>query len=155
MAKAEFERRAMTSRRISATVSRRTLTLVAGLVWSGVGIMLIALAATWLAAVPVSAELGLGGLGAVLAWQLLFRGLALRNLVRLSAVRERASLFAFQAPRSYLIMVSMIALGVVLRHSAVPKPDLAVAYAAIGGALFLSSLSYHARLLRPIERPCP
>lgn len=42
----------------------------------------------------------------------------------------------------------MIALGIALRHSGVPKPALAVVYAAIGGALMLASGLYHRRVYR-------
>jgi hypothetical protein len=41
----------------------------------------------------------------------------------------------------------MIALGVTLRHSAVPRPELAVVYLAIGGALLLASFSYYNNLI--------
>ena len=36
--------------------------------------------------------------------------------------------------------------GMLLRHSTLPKPWLAVVYAAIGGALLLASRQYYARL---------
>ena len=55
-------------------------------------------------------------------------------------------MFSFQAWKSYLLVAFMIALGITLRHSALPRPILAGVYLAIGGALFLSSLRYY-RLL--------
>jgi hypothetical protein len=113
--------------------------------------MLLSWAAFWLLAAGALARAALLALGvglAVLAWQLLFRGLAVRAVDRIERSPERACVFGFQAPRSYLIMGSMIALGTALRHSAIPKPDLAVAYVAIGGALLLASFKYHAQVLR-------
>jgi hypothetical protein len=112
--------------------------------------MLLAWAGVWLSAATGPVSVALGGLGlaiAILAWWLLFRGLAAKNIERLTASPERACLFGFQAPKGYLMMGSMIALGVTLRHSAIPKPDLAVVYIAIGGALLLASMSYYSRLL--------
>ena len=52
----------------------------------------------------------------------------------------------FQAWKSYLIIVAMIVLGVTLRNSAIPKNVLAVAYTAVGGALFLGSFHYYRHL---------
>ena len=42
----------------------------------------------------------------------------------------------------------MIALGVFLRHSRIPREYLAALYLTIGGALFLSSLHYYVQLWR-------
>ncbi len=46
----------------------------------------------------------------------------------------------------------MITGGVLLRHSAIPKPYLAILYAAIGGGLFLSSFVYYGQLQRMAGR---
>lgn len=51
-------------------------------------------------------------------------------------------------PRNWLLVSLMIALGVALRHSPLPRPVLAVLYAAIGTALFAGSLQYYHRLWR-------
>ena len=47
-----------------------------------------------------------------------------------------------QVWRSYLIVIVMIAMGIDLRHSPLPKPYLAVLYGGIGMALVLSSVRY-------------
>lgn len=141
------------ARRCTPVASRRTRTLVAGLVWSGVGVMLLAWAVSWLADATPAVAFAAGACGTALAiasWRVLFRGLAVRNLERLAAAAPRACVFGFQAPTSYAVTLAMIALGITLRHSTLPRPDLAVVYLAIGGALFLASITYHASVARSL-----
>ena len=136
-------------------VAREVLLLVAGLVWSGVGIMLGTWAVVWLTAASPSAAMILGAAGvacALVAWRFGFARLSNANIERIERLPVRACLFSFQAWKSYLIMASMIALGLVLRHSAIPKPWLAVVYSTIGGALFLSSLGYYRHFFRHLRR---
>ena len=51
-------------------------------------------------------------------------------------------LFAFQAWKSYLLVALMILIGFGLRHSALPKPFLAVVYLTIGAALIFAGGQY-------------
>jgi len=82
------------------------------------------------------------------AYRFVFSAIALKNIGRLSHLPARACLFAFQAWKSYLIIVIMVALGAALRHSSIPRQYLAALYLTIGGALLLSSFHYHVRLWR-------
>jgi hypothetical protein len=92
------------------------------------------------------AGLGLAGAGlALLAARYLFARIVRSNIARIERGPDRASAFAFQAWKSYVVTVGMIALGITLRHSSIPRPALAVVYEAIGGALLLTSLLYHRR----------
>jgi len=128
------------------TVARVWLFLLAGLMWSGVGVMLCALAYGWLADLHAVSALwfGLGGLVCSLAaYRFGFQHLAQKNISRIHALLEKASPFAFMSPKSYLLVVFMMALGMTLRNSPVPKAYLAVVYIIIGAALFLSSLHYY------------
>lgn len=141
-------------RRYTPAASRTARAALAGAAWSIAGIVLISFAAGWLGGLDGRTAVAFGVTGlvsAVLAWLLFFRRLAGRNLERLTESPERACVFGFQPVRSHLVMVSMIALGSVLRHSALPKSDLAVVYLAIGGALLLSSFRYHARVARTFK----
>ena len=136
--------------KIKPAVAREALLLVAGLVWTGVGVMLCAWAYLWLAAEPLTAVLpaAAGLLGALAAWRFMFAPIARSNIERIERAPLRACLFSFQAWRGYLIMVAMIALGALLRHSAIPRTLLAPAYAAIGGGLLLASIGYHVRFFQ-------
>ena len=80
-----------------------------------------------------------------------FGGIAQKNIRRLRRLPDRGCFFAFQAWKSYLIIMVMIALGVTLRHSSIPKHFLAVAYTAIGGALIVGSFYYYRHLSRLIR----
>lgn len=136
---------------IVPAVQRRWLFAVSGGLWTGVGVVLMTYAVMWLAPVGWHLEITLGaaGLGlAAVAARFLFRGIASKNIDRIEQGPDRASLLAFQGWKSYLVMAGMMALGIALRHSAVPKPALAVVYAAIGGALMLASGLYHRRVYR-------
>jgi hypothetical protein len=55
-----------------------------------------------------------------------FRKLARKNLARIQQLNDRACLFSFLAWKSYAIVAVMITGGVLLRHSAIPKPYLAI-----------------------------
>jgi hypothetical protein len=129
------------------------LIAAAGFVWSSVGILLCRLAYGWLGALELQRALlsGTAGMiGAVVAYYFVFSAIAVKNLGRLSQFPEKACFFAFQAWKSYFIIVVMVAMGVALRHSAIPREYLAILYLTIGGALLLSSLHYYVQLRRLI-----
>jgi hypothetical protein len=50
--------------------------------------------------------------------------------------------FSFFSWKSYVLIAMMITLGRLCRHSAIPKPYLAVVYITMGLALILSSFTY-------------
>jgi hypothetical protein len=129
--------------------SRPLLFLTAGLLWTFVGLWLCTLAIIWLQAseiekrylyVLIGSALGLG------AYLTVFSQIAKKNIERLKGLPEKSCFFAFQAWHSYLVIVFMIALGLGLRHSAIPRHWLAVVYITIGGALLGASFHYYGRL---------
>jgi hypothetical protein len=135
--------------RFKPAVPRRWLLALAGLVWTVVSLGLGRLALGWLAVVPLpwSVLLGLCGLFlGLLIHRFNFSRVARKNIERICRSSERPCLFSFQAWHSWLLVALMIALGVTLRHSPLPRPILAVLYAAIGTALFAGSLQYYRRL---------
>jgi hypothetical protein len=141
----------MVPAKLKPAVSRYWLITLAGLLWSAVGLMLCRLAYLWLTAVPWGGALFLGISGIVLALivhRFGFSRIAVKNIDRIRQFSEKGCLFAFQAWKSYLIIVIMVALGLLLRHSPLPKQYLAVVYLAVGGALFLASFHYYALLWR-------
>ncbi|NOY52789.1 MAG: hypothetical protein GXP58_04125 [Deltaproteobacteria bacterium] len=137
--------------RYKPAADRRTLLLISGFIWSGVGIMLVSFALVWLSARGGTAAYLLGGSGLVLSWFIHHFGLTRivnRNLGRILPVRDKRCLFSFQPWKSYIIILIMIAMGVTLRHSSFPKPYLAVIYMAMGAALILSSTRYWKHFFR-------
>jgi hypothetical protein len=134
---------------LTLPVTRRVLFAIGAVVWTAVGILLMVYTVTWLAPVPLPGMLGFvaGGLVvAVIFVRFVFSGIVKKNIVRIDAGPERASAWAFQGWKSYLVTVFMVGLGITLRHSPIPKPELAVIYEGIGVALLYTSLLYYRRL---------
>jgi hypothetical protein len=135
--------------RMRLDVDRRWLFAIAGVIWTAVGVLLMTYAVTWLRPVPVPLEIELSVAGLAVAAvfvRFVFHGIVRKNITRIQAGPARASAFSFQGWKSYVITVFMIGLGITLRHSALPKPALAVMYLGIGVALLLTSLLYHRHL---------
>ncbi len=143
----------MTLNSLKPGVTKSWLIALAGLMWTGVGVMLCRLAYIWLAVLhrAIGASLGLFGMGmAVAAYYLGFSKIAEKNIKRLCLLTEKTCVFAFQTWKSYLIIGFMITLGITLRNSAIPKQYLAVIYTTIGGAIFLSSFHYYGLLWKMV-----
>jgi uncharacterized protein with PQ loop repeat len=140
--------------RFTPAVPRHWLFEISGLMWSAVGLMLCGFAIHWFAQIGGQLALSLAALGLVLAlalYRFLFLKIVHKNIARIEQRQEKTCFFAFQAWRSYGLIVVMMALGITLRHSAMPKYCLAVIYTMIGVALFLASLTYHARFRRELR----
>jgi hypothetical protein len=130
---------------------RSILILIAGLVWSAVGLGLMVAAARWLLMSDeyAWAALFLGLVGGWLIYSLGFAGLVRKNLERirqLAPQKDHICAFAFQHWRSYIVVVIMIMLGYTLRHLPVARVYIAPVYLAIGLGLSLASLHYYRQL---------
>ncbi|MGD9333019.1 MAG: hypothetical protein PVJ53_17025 [Desulfobacterales bacterium] len=126
-------------------VPKHWLIAIAGLVWSAAGAILCHGAWTWLRPLPSGRALALSaaGLGlAVVFHRVMLAPIADRNMGRICSYAERGCVFAFQAWRSYLVILTMMAMGFLLRHTPISRQILALLYSAMGGALILASLSY-------------
>lgn len=137
-------------------VQKVWLQLSAGLVWFGVGVMLISFASRWLKPVAFSTMLLLVTAGLLLAIGIYFFGfskLAKKNIKRIRGLEgEKVCLFAFQGWTSYPLVLFMIFLGIYLRaYSPFPKPLLAILYLGIGGGLLSSSLHYFVHIARTVR----
>ncbi len=146
-------------KRIKPTAPKYLLIALAGLMWSTVGVMLCSMAYCWLKGGDWLTAFSFGLSGIILsftAYRFGFSGIAQKNIDRICLLPERGCIFAFQAWKSYLIIVVMITLGIILRHSPIHRSYLAIIYMTIGGALLLSSLHYYKRLWRLLilKKPC-
>ncbi len=136
-------------------VKRNFLLLIAGIVWECVGIMLLILAFSWLSAssnTNIHVIVGAGVVFALLAHHFGFLRIADKNLNRILPMDEKKCLFSFISWKSYLVIVVMISMGVLLRHSTIPKKHLAILYIGIGLALILSSIRYMRFFYKEIKR---
>jgi hypothetical protein len=140
--------------KFNPAVTKFWLLVLAGLAWSGVGILLCSMAYRWLALENGWAPLAAGAAGILISlvvYRFGFINIARKNIRRIHTYVDRACAFAFMPWKSYLLMAGMMALGITLRSSAIPKFYLSVLYTAIGGGLFFSSLHYYKALL-PLRR---
>jgi len=143
-------------RKFKPGVRKIWLQLTSGLIWFGVGLMLISFASRWLKPVVFSSMLWLVLAGCLLAAGIYFFGfskLAKKNIKRIRNLEgEKICLFAFQGWASYPLVAFMISLGVYLRaYSPFPKPLLAILYLGIGGGLSLAGLLYFAHIARAFQ----
>lgn len=135
----------MNIRRFTPSVDKRVLVLLAGLMWCGVGIMLVRYAFTWLLPLGIRVSgiyFAAGFLLAMPVHHFGFLRIADKNLNRLLPLTQKKCLFSFMTWRSYLIVLVMVSMGIALRHSSLPKRYLSVLYNGIGLALFLSGIRY-------------
>ena len=136
------------------TAKRTTLFVAAGIVWSIVGLALMMVSVLWLiTSEPLSGAISIltGAAIGVLIHRIGFLNLVDRNIERIYALapeKDRICIFAFQAWKSYLIILVMIGMGYTLRHLPIPRLYLSPIYLAIGLALFLSSLRYYGHKAR-------
>lgn len=126
-------------------VPKSTLVLMAGLIWLGIGILMDSLAYSWLKKESPKVVLVFSSLGFALALIIHHFGflrIVDKNLGRILPMEGRRCIFSFMPWKSYLLIMVMIIMGFLIRHSSLPKPDLAVLYGGIGTALILSSVRY-------------
>jgi len=132
------------------SVSRHWLWLLSALLWSVVGISLCVMAAYWLADThwPQNLIAALAGFAAGgIIYRFGFSRIARKNILRILQLPNEVCLFAFQTWRSYMLILIMMVLGLVLRHSHLPRVTLGMLYLAIGTALTFSSTLYYEELL--------
>ncbi len=141
----------MSLRSLEPAVSRRTLMVTAAIAWAGVGLMLFLRGLHWVAQPPrasaakISVVLAVAVALGLIKARFVFLRLAKKNIARirsLSPHKDRICIFAFQAMRSYLLIIGMITLGILLRISPLPRLYLGGIYVIIGLAMGLSSLAY-------------
>ncbi len=133
-------------KKLKPSVPKIWLQLLAGLMWTAVGIFLISLAWSWISAPDVSTRWIFWFAGFFLAFMIYYFGfskLANKNSKRIDEIPiEKPCIFAFQEWHSYPLVLFMIALGITLRiFTPIPKPLLGILYIGIGGGL--GSASYH------------
>jgi hypothetical protein len=145
--------------KLKPSVSKKWLIATAGIMWTAVGIMLCIRAWAWfsLSKSGISFPLEISGIIlAIVVYYFGFSRIAGKNLVRLCQFPDKVCFFAFQAWKSYLLIIFMISLGIMLRYSSLPRQYLAEIYLIIGGALFLGGFIYYAAFHRitRLKKPC-
>lgn len=131
--------------KLNPAVEKKYLILISGIMWCGVGVMLISFAVTWLNNYNGPGTIlfySAGFLAAMPIHHFGFLKLADKNLNRLLPIKEKRCIFSFVTWKSYLIILVMVTMGIALRHSKIPRQYLSVIYFGIGLGLFLSGIRY-------------
>ena len=139
---------------LKPAVNKRVLLFLAGFMWLGVGTMLLFLSISWLDEFRVHGSFIFGATGvivALLVHHFGFLRIVDKNLGRILPMEGTRCVFSFITWKSYIIVAVMVAMGILLRHSPIPKPYLSVLYIGIGLALLLSSVRYLRVLLSQIK----
>ena len=138
---------------INLNVSKRFLLLEAALVWTLAGGMLLYrgggmlnssvgyLSSAGNMLLRVMTCFGFGGL----FYRLVFSNISQKHIGRIKTLAGDYHFFyQFFSPKSYLMMIGMIAMGIFLRTSAlVPLSSLSIAYMTMGFPLLISSLKFY------------
>jgi len=140
--------------RFKPAVDKKILLFLSFFVWVAVGVMLLDYARSWLESPRilhpfVFAGIGIGG--AIVIHHFGFLRLVDKNLGRIMPMEGKKCLFSFMTWRSYLIVVIMVTMGIIMRHSTVPRSYLSVIYIGIGLSLILSSIRYLRFFLRQLR----
>lgn len=115
--------------------------------WTSVGLLLWKVASKWVFQLTIkeaTTVLIAGITFGTLVGQFGFLKIAKKNILRISLLPEKISIFAFQELKSYILIAFMISLGLFLRHTSfVPRIYLACLYISIGTALMRASIQYY------------
>ena len=142
-------------RKIKPAVNKRVLLFLAGFMWLGVGTMLLFLSFSFLYSFRAHGSFLFGGIGVIVALVIHHFGflkIVDKNLGRILPMEGTKCVFSFITWKSYIIIVVMVAMGSILRHSPIPKPYLSILYTGVGLALLLSSTRYLRVLLNEIRK---
>ena len=132
-------------RKINPAVGKPVLVLLAGVLWLGVGIMLCSLAGGWLIQDGDAKDWWFAGIGFLVAMPIHHFGflrIVDRNLGRIKKIEGKYCAFGFMPWKSYILIPVMMTMGILMRHSSLPKTYLSVVYIGIGLSLVLSSIRY-------------
>lgn len=131
--------------RLKPAVNKSVLLFLSGLMWFGVGVMLNTFAVHWLFdyGKPDAYLFAITGcVSALFVHYFGFLKVTDKNLKRISFLKDKPCIFSFMSWRNYLIVIVMVTMGILLRHSSVPKQYLSIIYIGIGLGLLLSSTRY-------------
>jgi len=132
-------------------VSRHWLYLIAGVLWTFVGLLLCGRAVGWLLLLPTETNLPLGAISillAGLAYYFGFSKIVSKNIARIEQLPPCTPFYSFTAPRGYVLIALMMSAGILLRNSSLPKIYLTIPYLAMGGVLLIGSVRFYERFVK-------
>lgn len=133
-------------------VHKNVLIITAGILWSGVGVLLNSFAVKWFSLLSQNELIFAISSGVILGIIISYFGfskLAQKNIDRINLYNNNVCMWAFQKWQSYILIAFMISLGIFMRKSGlVPKVILTPIYISIGFALFTASFKYYIFLFK-------
>ena len=132
-------------KKLNPAVRKPILVLLSGIVWLGTGFMLISMAVIWFKNSVNQHAIWFaltGVLAGIIIHRFGFLRIVNKNLDRIRSIEGKFCAFGFMAWKSYILIVIMMTMGILLKHSAIPKEYLLIIYMGIGLALALSSTRY-------------
>lgn len=142
------------SQKYKPAIPKKYLLFLSGIMWIAVGVMLNSFAYKWLKDYGISHSYIFAGLGFICALAIHHFGFLRvvdKNLGRISNLMDKPCVFSFMSWKSYILVAFMVTLGIVLRHSSIPKQYLSILYIGIGLALILSSIRYFRVLISQLR----
>jgi hypothetical protein len=133
--------------KLTPRTDRRYLYIVAALVWTFAGSMLLFRGILLFKqdAYLIWIRLIISVIAGTLFYRLLFSSISRKHTTRIASMQlERPCLFSFFNFRSYILMTLMITAGISLRKSGIMPPVyLSVIYVTMGIPLFISSFRFY------------
>jgi hypothetical protein len=133
--------------RLTPRIARRYLYIVAALVWTFAGSMLLFRGILLFMDDDylIFIRLAFSIMAGILFYRLLFSNISKKHTSRIAGMQlEKPCLFSFFNIRSYILMTLMIIAGISLRKSGIMPPVyLSVIYVTMGIPLFISSLRFY------------
>jgi len=128
-------------------ISKKYLLFVAAIVWTIAGLMLMNRGIGLVSETKLTLGLSflIGILGGTIFYMLLFSGISLKHSLRISLIKfEKPCIFSFFDLRSYLMMLTMISGGVILRKSDILDHSvIGTFYIIMGFPLLFSSFRFY------------
>ena len=113
--------------------------LLASLLWTIAGLILTARGMQWLVQyhrlILIVPALALGTLKS----RFILDRTAIKSIARIQLLQDGTCLGAVYSVKTWMLVLLMMGMGMVLRHSPFPRPLLGMLYITIGWALFWSS----------------
>jgi hypothetical protein len=134
-----------TKEKFKPGVEKHVLLLIAGLIWIAVGSVLLGFSYFWLRDAGNNIVLWTAGSGIIISLfvhHFGFLRVVDNNLGRILPMQGKRCVFSFMTWKSYILALVMVATGILLRLSLIPRTYLSVLYIGIGAALILSSIRY-------------
>lgn len=126
-------------KRFKPGVEKRVHLFLSALLWTGVGLFLLARGGLWLLAAGNIWLLALAVLAGSGKSLLILDKTAKKSINRILRFGDKTCLGAVYSIRTWLLVLAMMGTGFLLRQSALPRSVLGVIYVTVGWALFLSS----------------